>query len=85
MTECIFALKAILNLFLFYVTGMTSELLPGERVTIEMVHLLNIHAVVLVILTHVTVAALKPNHLTILPQMFSHFIICRFKITTAFE
>ena len=65
---------------------MTLELLPSKRVTIEVIHLLNVHAVIWrVILTHVTVAALKPNQGAILPQMFAHFIIGRFKITTAFE
>jgi len=64
---------------------MTSKLLPGERVAIEVIHLLNIQTYIWVILTHVAVAALKPNHLTIFPQMFAHFIIRWFKITTAFE
>ena len=65
---------------------MTSELLPGKWVLVEVIHLLNVHAVIWrVILTHVTVAALKPYQWTILPQMFAHFIISSFKITTAFE
>jgi len=65
---------------------MTFELIPSERVTIEVIHLLNIHtAVWKVILTHVTVAALKPNQGAILSQMFAHFVISRFEITTAFE
>lgn len=67
--------QTVIHLFLVKVAWMRAELFPGHRVIVKMIHLCHIKSTGWVVVTILTIAALQSDHLTLLSQVLSYFLI----------